>query len=99
MSTYLHLAIAVALLVTCATVNAAAQHPAMPPGMTHEEHLAQMQKDAELKKRGTAVMGFDQDRTTHHFRLTPAGGAIDVTVNDPADAASLAQVRAHLKEI
>ena len=33
----------------------AVQHPSMPPGMTHEEHLAQMQKDAEMKKRGFRV--------------------------------------------
>jgi hypothetical protein len=71
----------------------------MPPGVTPEEHLKQIEKEAELKKRGAAAMGFDQDKTTHHFWLTPDGGAIDVTVADPSDAASLAQVRAHLKEI
>ena len=27
------------------------QHPGMPAGMTHEEHMKQMQKDAELKKQ------------------------------------------------
>ena len=44
----------------------------MPAGMTHEEHLAQMKKDAEMKERGAEAMGFDQDTTTHHFRLTQA---------------------------
>ena len=81
------------------TLAAAGQHPAMPPGMTHEEHQAQMKKDAELKARGEAAMGFDQDATTHHFRLTAKGGAIDVSVNDAKDEANRTQIRAHLKEI
>ena len=67
--------------------------------MTHEQHLAQMQKDAELKKRGTAAMGFDQDKTSHHFRLTPTGGTIEVSVNDPSDETSRTLIRTHLKEI
>lgn len=58
---------AVALVLAGTTVGTHAQHPAMPPGMIHEEHLAQMQKDAELKKRGADAMGFDQDKTAHHF--------------------------------
>jgi hypothetical protein len=71
----------------------------MPPGMTHEQHLAQMQKDAELKTRGTAAMGFDQDKTTHHFLLATNGGSIEVGVKDASDAESRTRVRAHLKEI
>jgi hypothetical protein len=77
----------------------ALQHPTMPAGMSHEEHLKQMQKDAELKQRGAAAMGFDQDKTTHRFRTTDSGGSIEVDVNDPADRGTLEQVRAHLKEI
>jgi hypothetical protein len=86
----------------CAVVPAAtsfAQHPAMPPGMTHQEHLRQMQNEAELKRRGAAAMGFDPDKTTHHFRLRQTGGAIEVQANDPADEASRAQIRVHLKDI
>lgn len=76
-----------------------AQHPTMPPGMTHDEHMAQMKKDAEMKQRGNAAMGFDQDKTTHHFILTADGGSIAVKANQPADTASRDQIRAHLKEI
>jgi hypothetical protein len=43
-------------------------------------------------------MGFDQDVATHHLRLTPTGGSIDVTVNDP-ETATMVQVRDHLKTI
>ena len=80
-------------------VGALAQHPGMPQGMSHEEHLKQMQKDAELKKRGALAMGFDQDKVEHRFGSTDDGGSIAVDVKDPADAVSLAQVRAHLQEI
>jgi hypothetical protein len=46
-----------------------------------------------------SAMGFDQDKTAHHFRLTTGGGAIEVVARDPADRALLAQVRTHLQEI
>jgi hypothetical protein len=77
----------------------AVQHPTMPPGMTHEAHLAQMQKEAEMKKRGVVVMGFNQDTTTHHFRLTASGGFIQVEVNDSLDAIDRDLIRSHLKTI
>ena len=44
-------------------------------------------------------MGFDQDATVHHFLIADDGGAVQVQVKNPSDAASLAAVRAHLKEI
>jgi hypothetical protein len=78
---------------------ARAQHPAMPPGMTHEEHLRELEKDADPKKRGATAMGFDQNATTHHFILTAGGGRIAVTANNPSDATSVAQIRAHLANI
>lgn len=78
---------------------ALAQHPAMPAGMSHEEHGKQMAKDAELKKRGDAAMGFDQDATTHHFLITDDGGVIQVTVNDARDAANRDAIRAHLEKV
>lgn len=87
-------------LATALTATAGAQqHSTMPEGMTHEEHLAQMKKEAEMKARGAAAMGFDQDATTHHFRLYEDGGAIEVTVNDAANQSMLSAVRGHLKEI
>lgn len=93
-------AVSVAFALAVATHAAArVQHPAMPPGMTHEEHLAQMPKDDDLKKRGAEAMGFDQDKTAHHFRLSRAGGAIEVTVKQTADLTLLEQVRSHLQAI
>jgi hypothetical protein len=78
---------------------ALAQHPAMPPGMTHDEHLAQMKKETELKARGAAAMGFEQDAATHHFRITADGGAIEVTANRADDRATIDAIRSHLQTI
>ena len=44
-------------------------------------------------------MGFSQKATTHHFRLTPQGGAIEVEANDPKDTATRDKIRMHLKHI
>jgi hypothetical protein len=92
----------VALIVLAALIagsRPSAQHPQMPPGMTHEEHMAQMKKDAEMKERGAKAMGFDQETTTHHFRLTRSGGEIEVAANNAGDTAGRDAIRAHLKEI
>ena len=53
----------------------------------------------EMNKRGDRVMGFDHDKTTHHFRLLPDGGFIQVEANDAQDIASRDQIRMHLSHI
>jgi hypothetical protein len=75
------------------------QHPTMPPGISHEEHLRQMQKDEQLKHRGGLAMGFDQDKTVHHFLLRLTGGTIEVSAKDPADTDSINQIRSHFRDI
>lgn len=50
-------------------------------------------------ERGDQGMGFDHAKTTHHFRLAPDGGAIEVTANSLADGASRDQIRLHLTHI
>jgi hypothetical protein len=67
------------------------QHPAMPQGMSHEEHMKKMQADA--------AMGFDQDKIAHHFRPSDEGGTIEVEARDARDTTTIGQIRAHLKEI
>jgi hypothetical protein len=44
-------------------------------------------------------MGFSHEKTTHHFRLTKDGGAIEVSANDPNDTESRDQIRHHLTHI
>ncbi len=56
-------------------------------------------QDPHLKHRGAAAMGFDQDKTTHHFLLFEDGGAIDISVKDAADTANRDAIRAHLPHI
>jgi hypothetical protein len=87
----------IALLTTAAI--ALAQHSTMPAGMSHEEHLKQLEKDDALKRRGGAAMGFDQDAAEHRFIIEPNGGSIQVTTKAGADAKVVADVRAHLKSI
>ena len=86
-------------VVSIAVSTVQAQHPPMPAGMTHEQHLAQIQKDEEMKKRGAAAMGFDQDAVTHHFLLKPDGGVIEVRVRERSDVTNLNAIRAHLRDI
>lgn len=92
-----HLTLGIVILLGGASV--AAQHPAMPAGMSHEEHLRQLQKDEALKHRGALAMGFDQDKTIHHFLLRPNGGEIVVTAREAGDSESIAQIRSHFQEI
>jgi hypothetical protein len=79
--------------ILAAALAALLQHPQMPSGMTHEEHMKQ------LKERGTAAMGFDQNTTRHTFTETPDGGSIAVEVKDAADVKTRDQIRMHLDEI
>jgi hypothetical protein len=50
-------------------------------------------------QRGAMAMGFDQARTTHHFLLFNDGGAIEVSVTDPADTKNREAIRSHLAHI
>ncbi len=52
-----------------------------------------------VDSRGDHVMGFDHDKTTHHFLLTASGGIIQVTANAEADTASRDAIRSHLSHI
>jgi hypothetical protein len=58
-----------------------------------------MNNHAAMNARGDKAMGFSQEKTTHHFRLTEDGGTIEVSANDPADETSLGQIRSHLGHI
>jgi hypothetical protein len=60
---------------------------------SHAGHLA------AVNERGGRAMGFSQTATTHHFILMRDGGAIQVEVNDPKDAANRDAIRMHLAHI
>ncbi len=60
---------------------------------------ASSRQDPVMTARGNQVMGFDQDKTTHHFLLYEDGGAIDISVKDPADTVNRDAIRAHLPHV
>jgi len=95
----MRLSLTFGLFTLLSSTPLAAQHPTMPAGMSHEEHLRQMRKDEELKHRGGLAMGFDQDKTVHHFLLRPSGGEIVVRAKEAADADSIARIRSHFRDI
>jgi hypothetical protein len=64
---------------------------------THKDTKSEHQADVE--RHGDEAMGFPRDKTTHHFRLLPDGGAIEVTVNDAKDVENLEIIRMHMKHI
>jgi hypothetical protein len=68
------------LIPTLAILGALAVYGSDRAGAQHGQH--------PMDARGKAVMGFDQDKTTHHFLLYEDGGAIDVSVKDAKDAAN-----------
>jgi SAM-dependent methyltransferase len=98
MTSHVRLASVSALLALIVIPAARAQHSSMPAGMSHAEQMAHV-KEADTKQHGHVAMGFDPDKTTHHFNLASDGGVIAVAANDPADRGTRDQVRAHLREI
>ncbi len=54
---------------------------------------------AGVKERGTQVMGFSQDKATHHFLLYPDGGAIQIEANNASDTTTRDQIQMHLAHI
>jgi hypothetical protein len=73
------------LLATAATLSAQTAGPVNP--------------HAPMQMRGEQAMGFDLEKTTHHFYLYPDGGAIDISVKDPADKTNREAIRTHLPHI
>jgi hypothetical protein len=49
--------------------------------------------------RGGDAMELNQQKITHHFKLLPNGGVIDVTANDPSDATTREAIRKHVAKI
>jgi hypothetical protein len=73
----------------------------------HEQHMKAAKTSASptrfsaMNARGAAKegMNFSQTETTHHFIRDEQGGFIQVTVNDPQDAALMKNIREHLQHI
>jgi hypothetical protein len=52
-----------------------------------------------MTQRGQQAMGFDQQRSAHHFLIQRSGGSIEITARDPAELALTADIRRHLRHI
>jgi hypothetical protein len=87
--------IVVTLLLFCGLQLAAQDMQSCPK---HKDQT-QAQHQADVEKHGDEAMGFPHQATTHHFRLLPDGGVIEVTVNDAKDAGDLQAIRGHLNHI
>jgi hypothetical protein len=77
----------------------AAQTNPMCPMHSQQKPSADEQHHEGVVQRGDEVMGFSHEKTTHHFRLYPDGGAIEVEANDAKDTASRDEIRTHLGHI
>lgn len=51
-----------------------------------------------VAEKGSAVMPFDLEATTHVFEKTGNGGVQKVVADDPGDARNVAAIREHLRE-
>jgi hypothetical protein len=92
------MALTLALAVSTSAQEATPQHSTH----NHKDHSAQEhdqhQHDA-MNQRGDQAMGFDQNKTTHHFLLAKDGGSIAVSANSAEDTTSANQIRQHLEHI
>lgn len=61
--------------------------------------VARQDHHAPSDRRADGVMGFDQQRTIHHFLLFKDGGAIEVSVKDAGDTKDRDAIRSHLPHI
>lgn len=93
---------AFAMLLFVAAANGQTATPPTQQSQTQEGSMATCpmhDSHAAMNKRGEQAMGFSQTETTHHFFLTPNGGAIQVETNRGDDAANRDNIRMHLAHI
>jgi hypothetical protein len=83
---------------TPCTFSQSASAAASPCPM-HASHMGADAHHAVVESHGDQAMGFPHDKTTHHFRITEEGGAIEVTADDPKDSTNIEAIRMHLAHI
>jgi hypothetical protein len=65
----------------------------------HAVEKADEKRLDEVAERGSHVMPFDLEKTTHIFSKTARGGVQQVVVKDKSDTEQIRLIRAHLSEI
>lgn len=73
--------------------------PAPADGQDRQERQDRQDHQDPMNARGAAAMGFDQEKTAHHFLLHEDGGAIDILVKDAGDDVNRDAIRSHLPHI
>jgi hypothetical protein len=53
-------------------------------------------RQTEVAAKGSQVMPFDLERTTHRFAKTPTGGVQTVIADNPSDSEQIRLIREHL---
>lgn len=61
-------------------------------------HSTVQSRQAEVATRGTQVMPFDLEATTHIFKPLPDGGLQTVLADNPTDTEQIALIQTHLQE-
>lgn len=65
----------------------------------HAAEKADEKRLDEIAERGSHVMPFDLEKTTHIFTQTPNGGVQQVIAKNKSDTGQINLIRAHLPEI
>ncbi len=78
-------------LILCVARTAGAQ-------VSHDHQHGADSSYSAMQERGRAVMGVDQNTSTHRFDDLADGGRIELQ-RDPADTAGVATIRQHLQTI
>jgi hypothetical protein len=95
---HLTLALAFSFLASSVLAQQATPDDSMKDCPMHQQRTAQSHH-AIVNGHGDQAMGFPHDQTTHHFRMAPDGGSIEVTVRDAKDKTNTDAIRSHLSHI
>jgi len=88
----LSLGIVATIIVAGSMACAQQSQPADPQKSKHDSMES-------MNERGDKVMGFDHNKTTHHFLLKNNGGVIQIEANEKTDTASRDEIRQHMRHI
>jgi len=90
----------VSIFILALTIPTLACSQSATPSTGHDKHQKTSDPHASgVDTRGDHAMGFSHNKSTHHFRLLPNGGAIEVTANNPNDNVTRDEIRTHLSHI
>src|SRR5689334_14579858 len=94
-----HTSLVLLALIAAAALVVPIQSRSMLVLVQQDQGQQDHSKHQQMEHRGNQGMGFDQQKTTHHFLLRKDGGAIQVTANSASDKASKEEIQMHLQHI